>query len=68
MIRFVVENMNCGGCAKGVTATVKEADPPAQIEIQLDKKEIAVSGGHADRDTLRSALRAAGWKAEAACA
>ncbi|WP_181378283.1 heavy-metal-associated domain-containing protein [Teichococcus aestuarii] len=66
MVRFVVENMNCAGCAKGVTATVKATDPTAQIEVHLDRKEVAVSGGHTDSDTLRNALHTAGWKAEAA--
>ncbi|MFK4046234.1 cation transporter [Roseomonas mucosa] len=30
-MRFKVENMHCDGCAKGVTATVKGADPSAEI-------------------------------------
>ncbi|GAV35109.1 Heavy-metal-associated domain protein [Roseomonas sp. TAS13] len=66
MMRFTIENMNCGGCAKGVTATVKAADPSAEIEVQLDRKEITVSGGRTDSDALRGALQAAGWKAETA--
>ncbi|MDB5370051.1 MAG: copper chaperone [Roseomonas sp.] len=65
MLRFVVENMGCGGCAKGVKATVKSADPEARIDVYLDRKEVAVNGGRADQDTLRNALREAGWKAEA---
>ncbi|WP_424138112.1 heavy-metal-associated domain-containing protein [Roseomonas chloroacetimidivorans] len=65
-MRFVVENMHCGGCAKGVTATVKEADPSAQVEVQIDKKEILVSGGRLGSEALRSTLQAAGWKASAA--
>lgn len=62
-MRFVIGNMNCGGCAKGVTAIVKNTDPSAQIEVQLDKKEIDVSGGYADCEALRNALQSAGWQA-----
>jgi copper chaperone len=64
MVRFVVENMHCGGCAKGVAATVKAADPSALIEVQLDRKEVTVSNGLTDNSTLMRALQAAGWKAE----
>ncbi len=60
---FVVENMTCGGCAKGVTATLKHADPAAHVEVRLDSKEVAVSGGRADSAALLRALEADGWKA-----
>jgi len=62
-MRFKVENMHCDGCAKGVTATVKEADPSAEVQVHLDAKEIVVSGGRADAGAVRDALQAAGWKA-----
>ena len=65
-MRFTIENMNCEGCAKGVTAAVRNADPAARVEVRLDRKEIAVSGGNSDPGTLADALQAAGWKAQAA--
>jgi copper chaperone len=64
MARIAISNMNCGGCAKGVTSTVKEADPSAQIEVDLDRKQIAVTGISSDGSSLIAALQAAGWKAE----
>ena len=64
MVRFVIENMNCGGCAKGVTATVKAADPSAQVEVDLDRKAVTVVGGHLEGAALARTLQAAGWKAE----
>ena len=66
MTSFVVENMTCGGCAKGVTATVKQADPQAQVEVKLDGKQVSVSGGQADAPTLLRALEADGWRARTA--
>lgn len=62
-MRFVIENMHCGGCAKGVAATVKQADPSAEVEVHLDAKEIVVKGGRAEGEAIRDALHAAGWKA-----
>ena len=47
MTNFVIENMDCGGCAKGVTATLKQADPAAEVAVKLDTKEVSVSGGRA---------------------
>jgi copper chaperone len=64
MVRFVIENMNCSGCAKGVTATVKAVDPSAQVEVDLDRKAVTVSGGHVDGAALTRTLQAAGWRAE----
>ncbi|MBB5694405.1 heavy-metal-associated domain-containing protein [Muricoccus pecuniae] len=64
MVRFVIENMNCGGCAKGVTATVRAVDPSAQVEVDLDRKAVTVIGGHVEGAALTRALQAAGWKAE----
>lgn len=63
MHRFRIANMNCGGCAKGVTATLRQADPLAQIDITLDPREAAVTSAE-DPARLEQALRDAGWKAE----
>ncbi len=64
MARIAIGNMNCGGCAKGVTATIKEADPAAQVEVDLDSKQIAVTGSSIDEGAFVAALQVAGWKAE----
>ena len=66
MANFVVENMSCGGCAKGVTATLKQVDPTAQVEVQLDTKQVSVGRGRADASTLLLALEADGWRARVA--
>jgi copper chaperone len=67
-MRFIVENMHCGGCAKGVIAAVKKADPLAQVEVRLEDRSILVSGGRLGDEALRNALRATGWKAAGATA
>jgi len=43
MHRFRIANMNCGGCAKGVTAALRQADPQAGIDIKRDTREAAVT-------------------------
>ncbi|MCR0984145.1 heavy-metal-associated domain-containing protein [Roseomonas populi] len=64
-MHFIVENMHCEGCAKGVTAAVKQADPSAQVEVRLEDRSISVNGGRLGGEALRSALQDAGWKAAA---
>ena len=64
MLRFKIPNMACGGCAKGVTATVREVDPNAVVQVNLEQREVAVETKAADADTLDRALRDEGWKSE----
>ncbi|MDU7522310.1 MAG: heavy-metal-associated domain-containing protein [Roseomonas mucosa] len=64
MLRFKIPNMTCGGCAKGVTATVREVDPSAVVQVNLEQREVSVETRIADVDVLDRALRDAGWKSE----
>jgi copper chaperone len=63
MVRFHIANMTCGGCAKGVGATLREADPRAAFDIDLDRREVAVTSAIGE-SVLRAALTEAGWQAE----
>jgi copper chaperone len=63
MLRFHIPNMTCGGCAKGVTATLKEADPAAKVEIALDTRQVTLAGESADAAAIEKALQEAGWDA-----
>lgn len=62
MTRIRIANMTCGGCAKGVTATLRDAVPGADPAVDLKRREVAVAG---DPAALVAALRADGWEAEA---
>ena len=64
MLRFHITNMTCGGCAKGVTATLKEIDPGVSLRFDLERQEVAVERATADMARLESALIEAGWKSE----
>lgn len=41
-MKFLVKNMTCGGCARSVTASIKELDPHANVHIDIDTKEVNV--------------------------
>lgn len=64
MVRFRIPNMTCGGCAKGVAATVREADPRARVQVDLERREVAVESATAGADALDRVLRDAGWRSE----
>ena len=63
MIVFRIPNMRCGGCARRVTAALRGAAPGAQIEVDLQRREVSVTGA-ADADGLARALREAGYAGE----
>ncbi len=64
MVRFRISNMTCGGCAKGVTAPLREVDPGAELRFDLERREVAVERARADVVRLEKALVDAGWKSE----
>ena len=63
MVTISIRNMTCGGCAKGVLATLREAMPAAEATVDLSRREVKVAAGKAG--PLVAALRADGWEAEA---
>jgi copper chaperone len=60
MISLHIPNMNCGGCARGVTAAVRAADAGAQVEPDLPARTIAVETTLPESE-LRKALADAGF-------
>ena len=67
-MKFRIANMTCGGCAKGVTATLKKLDPAVQPQIDLERKEVAIEGSTVQAGDFAKALTAAGWENEALAA
>lgn len=61
MLRIAIENMNCGGCAKGVRATLNKAAPGAEVTVNLEQRQVTVAASEAA--PLLAALLADGWKA-----
>lgn len=59
-MKFEILNMNCGGCAKGVTATIKEVDENAEVNIDLEKKLVEVTTT-ASLEAVKAALEEDGF-------
>jgi len=62
MLRFRITNMTCGGCVKGVAATLREAAPDAEPHFDPDRREVALEAGDAAR--IERALADDGWESE----
>lgn len=41
-MKFRIDNMTCGGCARSVTATIQDLDPQAQVNIDVATKLVEV--------------------------
>jgi copper chaperone len=53
MTQFKIENMTCGGCARSVTATVKNVDAAAVVNIDVAKKIVELDSQKLD-DVLKA--------------
>jgi len=62
-MKLLIENMTCGGCAKGVTATIRDVDPDATVEIDLSSKIVTVESTEST-DAITSALAEDGFPAK----
>ncbi|MDF0377593.1 heavy-metal-associated domain-containing protein [Methylophilus sp. YYY-1] len=59
-MKFHIENMTCGGCARGVTSAIKAVDPAASIAADPPTRTVNVETMVA-RDEIVSALINAGF-------
>lgn len=64
MATITIPNMTCGGCARGVLATLGQAAPGVEAKVDLGRRDVQVAA--ADAAPLVAALRADGWQATAA--
>jgi copper chaperone len=62
MLSLHIPNMNCGGCARGVTAAIRAVDADARVEPDLPARTIAVET-RLPEATVREALAEAGFAA-----
>ncbi len=61
MVDISITNMHCGGCAKGVRATVEKIVPGSSVGIDLERRQIQVDAP--ETEAVLAALRADGWNA-----
>ena len=60
MIELTIPDMTCGHCVGVVTKTIKQADPAAQVDIDLPNHQVRVQTA-LDRTTLAAALAEEGY-------
>jgi len=55
--------MTCGGCARGVTATIQDVDPNAKVDVDLATKIVTVESSESV-DKITEALEEDGFPAQ----
>jgi len=55
--------MTCGGCARGVTATIQDVDPNAKVDVDLATKIVTVESSES-LDKITEALEEDGFPAK----
>jgi copper chaperone len=59
-MRFHLDDMTCGGCARAVTAAIRNLDPAAAVAADPPTRTVDVETTRAEAD-VRAALTAAGF-------
>lgn len=62
-MKLLIENMTCGGCARGVTATIQDVDANAKVDVDLATKIVTVET-IASIDKITAALAEDGFPAK----
>lgn len=60
MPSYQVDDMNCGHCARSITAAIRAVDPDALVRLDLGRHEVYVRS-IADADAIEAAIRDAGY-------
>jgi copper chaperone len=64
MLRLHVEGMSCGHCVRSVTEAVKTVDPKAEVQVDLNAKQVEADTA-ADPQAIIRAISDAGYAATA---
>ena len=59
-MEFNIPAMSCGHCVRAITEALKQADPSAQVTVDLPTKQVTVQTLHG-RDVVAAALTEAGY-------
>lgn len=55
-----VKDMSCGGCARSITNAVKQVDPAASVDVDIEQKTVKVTSTVPPEDVL-NAISEAGY-------
>lgn len=61
-MRFHIQNMTCGGCARGVTKAIQSVDPQAKVTADPANRTVEVVSNR-PRTEFEPALARAGYPA-----
>ena len=59
-MRFHIDNMTCGGCARAATAAIRGLDPAAAVKADPPARTLDVDSVRSEAE-LRAALATAGF-------
>jgi copper chaperone len=62
-LRYDVPGMHCDHCVRAITAEVESVDGVTTVDVDLEKKTVAVRGAAIDDAALRQAIAEAGYEA-----
>jgi copper chaperone len=65
MQRFNVQGMTCGHCVKAVTNAIKNDDPAAQVQVELDSGVVQVESS-LPAERVVELIREEGYEAQVA--
>jgi copper chaperone len=51
-MKLRIDAMTCGGCARSVTATIKDVDPNAKVDIDVAAKLVKVESSEEQQKIL----------------
>lgn len=60
-MNYRIEAMHCGGCARAVTATIREADQDARVTLDVETRSATIDS--ARPEAVLAALAEAGFPA-----
>lgn len=61
-MKLRIDAMTCGGCARSVTATIKDVDPNAKVDIDVAAKLVEVESSE-EQQKILDALAEEGFPA-----
>ena len=62
-MKLHIEGMTCGGCARSVTAAIKDVDPAATVDIDLPGRNVKIESSE-PLDSFTKALEDVGFPAK----
>ncbi|MCO8045238.1 heavy-metal-associated domain-containing protein [Acinetobacter bohemicus] len=51
-MKFRINNMTCGGCARSVTATIKDLDDHATVVIDVESKLVELQSSRSEAEIV----------------